>query len=154
MWQHFPQLRREEHVKYPNALKWYKNITCSTKTKLFCKLRRKQGVLLFLRCKYWGWSTNWARSADLKHNNFVSICYVSHGENALNRGTQDSWPCVSVRPWIPKTVGNLCARLSPNRFTYWHILGAKQLLLNNCGCVIHLLFWPWPLIPGQGHNNS
>ena len=41
-----------------------------------------------------------------------------------------------------KTGGTLCARLSPNRFTYFHILGANQLY-NHCRCATYLSFWPW-----------
>ena len=41
-----------------------------------------------------------------------------------------------------KTGGTLCARLSPNRFTYLHILGANQLY-NHCRCAPYLSFWPW-----------
>ena len=35
--------------------------------------------------------------------------------------------------------GTLCARLSPNRFTYLHILGANQLY-NHCRCATYLSF--------------
>ena len=41
-----------------------------------------------------------------------------------------------------KTGGTLCARLSPNRFTYIHIPGANQLY-NHCRCATYLSFWPW-----------
>ena len=41
-----------------------------------------------------------------------------------------------------KMGGTLCARLSPNRFTYLHILGANQLY-NHCRCATYLSFWPW-----------
>ena len=38
-----------------------------------------------------------------------------------------------------KMGGTLCARLSPNRFTYLHILGANQLY-NHCRCATYLSF--------------
>ena len=41
-----------------------------------------------------------------------------------------------------KTGGTLCARLSSNRFTYLHILGANRLY-NHCRCETYLSFWPW-----------
>ena len=41
-----------------------------------------------------------------------------------------------------KTGGTLCAPLSPNRFTYLHILVANQLY-NHCRCATYLSFWPW-----------
>ena len=41
-----------------------------------------------------------------------------------------------------KTGGTLCVRLGPNRFAYFHILGANQLY-NHCRCATYLSFWPW-----------
>ena len=67
---------------------------------------------------------------------------VPRGANARMGNIGFMSVCVSICVSVPNRGGTLCARLSPNRFTYLHILGANQLY-NNCRCATYLSVWHW-----------
>ena len=76
------------------------------------------------------------------HEKLIIVPREANAPNGGHRIHVSASVRLCVRPSVPNRGGTLCARLSPNRFTYLRTLDANQLY-NHCRCATYLSFWPW-----------